>query len=141
MRPVTRVLIAIAVSVSAFYVTNRDGSSAAPNTVQQNVWLSTILRERGTLLLRPAPSSAYSTRTRAWMCIRWNESRDDYTQPGGGAYQFEGTTWFSITGLSSTPQESPPSVQNAAALSLYRYDARVWGDPWHAWSTRFVCGL
>jgi hypothetical protein len=32
-------------------------------------------------------------------------------------------------------------VQSAAALKLYAYDVRVWGDGFHAWSTRFICGL
>ena len=86
-------------------------------------------------------SNANSTRTKDWACIRWNESRDNYTQRGGGAYQFEGTTWLAMTGLHSLPEASAPSVQNAAALKLYAYDLRVWGNGWHAWSTRFVCGL
>ena len=86
-------------------------------------------------------SDANSTTTKDWACIGWNESRDSYTQPGGGRWQFEGSTWTAMTGLSGLPQSYAPSIQNAAALRLYAYDLRVWGNGWHAWSTRFVCGL
>jgi hypothetical protein len=91
--------------------------------------------------LSPVLTDATSVNTPHWACIGWNESRNVYTQPGGGRWQFEGTTWYSVTGLSSRPEESSASVQNAAALSLYQYDLKVWGNGFHAWSTRFVCRL
>ena len=93
---------------------------------------------------KPSPrpiSDASSTNTPNWRCIRWNESRDLYSQSGGGAYQFEGSTWKSITDLPGVPEQYARSTQDAAALKLYAYDLRVWGNGWHAWSTRFVCGL
>ena len=72
---------------------------------------------------------------------RTHESQNNYQEPGGGRWQFQGPSWTAMTGLHSAPEASAPSVQNAAALKLYAYDLRVWGTGWHAWSTRFVCSL
>ena len=76
-----------------------------------------------------------STATADWACIRWHESRDNYTDGNGGAYQFELGTWRAVTGLPNPAEDYPPAVQDAAALRLF--DERGW-EPW---STRFVCGL
>lgn len=86
----------------------------------------------------PAPSGgsdATTTDTPDWACIRQHESGGNYTEGGGGAYQFELGTWEGLTGLSTPAQDSPASVQDAAALRLYA--ERGWGP----WTTRYVCGL
>jgi hypothetical protein len=51
------------------------------------------------------------------------------------------STFEAITGLPGIAADYSPAEQDRAALELYAYDLRVWGDPWHAWSTRWVCGL
>ncbi len=87
----------------------------------------------------PAPSGggsdATSTNTADWACIRAHESNDNYATGNGGAYQFEFGTWSALTGLSSPAEDSPPAVQDAAALKLYSQRG------WEPWSTRYVCGL
>jgi hypothetical protein len=80
-------------------------------------------------------SDATSTDTADWACIREHESNDNYSEPGGGAYQFELGTWQSLTGLPDPAEDYPPSVQDAAALQLYAQRG------WEPWTTRFVCGL
>lgn len=77
-----------------------------------------------------------STATR---CIRYEESRNSYTRQGGGAYQFQGPSWTAMTGLRSAPQLSAPSLQDAAAYALWKYNLQHFGNGWLAWSTRFVC--
>ena len=87
----------------------------------------------------PAPaaggSDATSTNTADWACIRQHESGGNYSEGGGGAYQFEFGTWSSLTGLPAPAQDYPPSVQDAAALKLY---AERGFEPW---TTRYVCGI
>jgi hypothetical protein len=80
-------------------------------------------------------SDATSTNTPDWACIRQHESGGNYAEGGGGAYQFELGTWEGLTGLSTPAQDSPPSVQDAAALRLYAERG------WEPWTTRYVCGL
>ena len=80
-------------------------------------------------------SDATSTATPDWACIREHESNDNYGVAGGGAYQFELGTWEGLTGLSTPAEDSPPAVQDAAALRLYAESG------WAPWTTRFVCGL
>jgi hypothetical protein len=80
-------------------------------------------------------SDATNTNTPDWACIRQHESGSNYTEGGGGAYQFELGTWEGLTGLSTPAQDSPPSVQDAAALRLYAERG------WEPWTTRYVCGL
>jgi hypothetical protein len=89
----------------------------------------------------PAPavagggSDATSTSTADWGCIRQHESGGNYASGGGGAYQFELGTWEGLTGLSTPAEDSPPSVQDAAALRLYAERG------WEPWTTRYMCGL
>jgi hypothetical protein len=80
-------------------------------------------------------SDATSTNTADWACIREHESGDNYSEGGGGAYQFELGTWQGLTGLPSPAEDYPPSVQDAAALKLFAQRG------WEPWTTRFVCGL
>jgi hypothetical protein len=80
-------------------------------------------------------SDAASAATPDWVCIRQHESGGNYAEGGGGAYQFELGTWEGLTGLSTPAQDSPPSVQDAAALRLYAERG------WEPWTTRYVCGL
>ena len=92
---------------------------------------------------RPAPvaapagsgSDASSTNTPDWACIRQHESGDNYGEYNGGAYQFELGTWEGLTGLATPAQDSPPAVQDSAALRLFAERG------WEPWTTRFVCGL
>ena len=87
----------------------------------------------------PAPaaggSDATTTNTPHWACIRQHESGGNYAVGGGGAYQFEQGTWSGLTGLGTPAQDSPPAVQDAAALRLFSQRG------WEPWTTRFVCGL
>jgi muramidase (phage lysozyme) len=80
-------------------------------------------------------SDATSTNTPDWACIRQHESNGDYSIGGGGAYQFELGTWEGLTGLGTPAENSPPSVQDAAALRLFAERG------WEPWTTRHVCGL
>lgn len=80
-------------------------------------------------------SDSTSTNTPDWACIRRHESGGNYAEGGGGAYQFELGTWEGLTGLSTPAQDSPPSVQDAAALRLFGERG------WEPWTTRYVCGL
>ena len=68
---------------------------------------------------------------------RFTEEVDggDYSDGGGGAYQFALGTWEGLTGLSTPAQDSPPAVQDAAALTLFSQRG------WEPWTTRYVCGL
>jgi hypothetical protein len=87
----------------------------------------------------PAPTSGAvsdgtSTDTPDWACIRDHESGDNYSEPGGGAYQFESVTWADYDGYAEA-NEAPPAVQDQKALLTYRERG------WEPWSTRYVCGL
>ena len=66
-------------------------------------------------------------------CIRQLESGNNYTSPGGGAYQFQDATWRSL-GYTGKPQDAPPAVQDEAARKL---QAR---DGWTPWTTAPLCG-
>jgi hypothetical protein len=100
-------------------------------------------RARAAVTPAPAPvgapvgsaSDATSTNTPDWACIRQHESGGNYSEGGGGAYQFENGTWQGLTGLSTPAQDSPPAVQDAAALRLFSERG------WAPWTTRYVCGL
>jgi hypothetical protein len=91
------------------------------------------------------PADATSTNTPHWRCIRWFESRDNYrshsNEPYTGAYQIANFVWQLQLHLRGQAWQYPRRVQNMAALRLWHYDLRTWGDPWHAWETAPLCGL
>jgi hypothetical protein len=97
--------------------------------------------------LRPMslPSDAMSTSTPHWRCIRWFDSRDNYrshsNEPYTGAYQIANFVWQWQLHLRGQAWQYPRRVQNMAALRLWHYDLRTWGNPWHAWETAPLCGL
>ncbi|MDQ6909626.1 MAG: transglycosylase family protein [Actinomycetota bacterium] len=63
----------------------------------------------------PAPSAG--PRGDIWDCIRQLESGNNYSSPGGGAYQFTDETWRSL-GQTGTAGDAPPALQDAMALKL-----------------------
>jgi hypothetical protein len=68
-----------------------------------------------------------------WACIRQMESSDNYSEPGGGAYQFLDSTWHSL-GQPGTASEAPPWVQDAMAVELQQRSG------WGQWTTAPLCG-
>ena len=74
-----------------------------------------------------------STADGPWACIRQLESGNNYSAPGGGAYQFEDSTWHSL-GQSGTASDAPPSVQDAMAVELQQRAG------WDQWTTAKRCG-
>ena len=100
--------------------------------------------------LRPARADevltdATSTHTAHWRCIRWFESRDNSrshtNEPFTGAYQIENYVWHLTLRLPGQAWQFSKHVQDLAALRLWHYDLRTWGNPWHAWETAPLCGL
>ena len=70
-----------------------------------------------------------------------HESGDNPRQEGGGLWQFQGPAFEFLTGLTRPAQDYSVAVQDHAALLLYRWDVAHGLGGFHAWSTRFVCGL
>jgi len=68
-----------------------------------------------------------------WDCIRQLESGNNYSAPGGGAYQFLDTTWHAL-GYSGSAQDAPPSQQDEAAERLQQQAG------WDQWTTAKRCG-
>ena len=66
-------------------------------------------------------------------CIRQMESSDNYSSPGGGAYQFLDSTWHSL-GQPGTASDAPPWVQDAMAVELQQRSG------WGQWTTAPLCG-
>lgn len=100
-----------------------------------------IMSESSRLLPR-LTTDANSTDTANWACIRFHESRGIYSEPGGGAYQFQNSLFRSITGLTGSPGAYPRAVQDRAALLAYAYWQRVDGIGFHPWvADRYVCHL
>jgi hypothetical protein len=66
-------------------------------------------------------------------CIRQMESSDNYSEPGGGAYQFLDSTWHSM-GQPGTASDAPPWVQDAMAVALQQRSG------WSQWTTAPLCG-
>jgi len=80
----------------------------------------------------PAPAPASSVDA-TFACIRQLESGNNYSTPGGGAYQFQDATWRSL-GYSGTASDAPPAVQDEAARKLLARDG------WRPWTTAPLCG-
>ena len=68
-----------------------------------------------------------------WDCIRNLESGNNYSAPGGGAYQFLDSTWHAL-GYSGSAQDAPPEQQDAAAQQLQQRAG------WDQWTTAKRCG-
>jgi hypothetical protein len=68
-----------------------------------------------------------------WDCIRQLESGNNYSSPGGGAYQFLDSTWHAM-GYSGTASDAPPAEQDAAAVKLQQQAG------WDQWTTARRCG-
>ena len=66
-------------------------------------------------------------------CIRQMESSDNYSEPGGGAYQFLDSTWHNL-GQPGTASDAPPWVQDAMAVELQQQSG------WGQWTTAPLCG-
>jgi hypothetical protein len=111
----------------------------AAAAAQQASAAAAAARAQAAVTPDPAPSGtgsdATSTNTPDWSCIRQHESGGDYSEGGGGAYQFELGTWEGLTGLGTPAEDSPPGVQDAAALTLFSQRG------WAPWTTRYMCGL
>jgi chromosome segregation ATPase len=68
-----------------------------------------------------------------WDCIRQLESGNNYSSPGGGAYQFLDSTWHAL-GYSGTASDAPPQQQDEAAVRLQQQAG------WDQWTTAKRCG-
>jgi peptidoglycan hydrolase CwlO-like protein len=66
-------------------------------------------------------------------CIRQMESGDNYSEAGGGAYQFLDSPWHSL-GQPGTASDAPPWVQDAMAVELQQRSG------WSQWTTAPMCG-
>ena len=106
---------------------------------QEPTWLGPLRHYS----LKPTPLTPEQQwlATRAAACILYNESRDGDHGLEPNVWQFEDGTFYVMTGLTGDPGSYPRATQDDAAWALYNYDIRVWGNGWHAWSTRFICGL
>ena len=80
----------------------------------------------------PAPASSSSVDA-TFACIRQLESGNNYSSPGGGAYQFQDATWHSL-GYTGSAQDHPPAIQDKAARELLARDG------WRPWTTAPLCG-
>jgi peptidoglycan hydrolase CwlO-like protein len=86
----------------------------------------------------PAPAAALPILPSAsvadtFACIRQLESGNNYSTPGGGAYQFLDSTWQAL-GYSGTASDAPPAQQDEAALRLQAEEG------WTPWTTAPLCG-
>jgi hypothetical protein len=103
--------------------------------LQKLAFFNAVSQQQAAKAAAQLASDATSTNTTHWACIRAHESGGNYSEGGGGAYQFEFATWHGLTGLPAPAQDYPPSVQDAAALRLHAQRG------WEPWTTRYVCGL
>jgi hypothetical protein len=67
-------------------------------------------------------------------CIRQLESGNNYSTPGGGAYQFQDATWHAMGGTGSA-QNASPQEQDMRAHMLQAQQG------WGPWTTAHRCGL
>lgn len=84
-------------------------------------------------LVHPVTSEHAWLVSSAARCIEYHESTDG--KYSSNLWQFEWSTFHSVTGLYSDPGSYPAAVQDHAAYELWR------SQGWKHWSTRFVCGL
>ncbi|MDQ6927400.1 MAG: transglycosylase family protein [Actinomycetota bacterium] len=80
-----------------------------------------------------APAPAAGPPGDIWDCIRQLESGNNYSSPGGGAYQFTDDTWHSL-GQTGTAGDAPPALQDAMALQLQSERG------YQPWTTAPRCG-
>jgi hypothetical protein len=77
---------------------------------------------------------------RAAACVRWHESRSQWTINTGngyyGAYQFLLSTWRSVGGR-GYPNRAVPREQSYRAWRVWLRD----GHSWREWGTASSCGL
>ena len=86
------------------------------------------------------PTNATSVNTPDWVCIRLHESTDGRGSPN--LYQFQGSLFRQITGLTGPPGSYPRSIQDRAALGAYALWYRADGVGFHPWrADRRVCHL
>ena len=113
-----------------------DGHSPV-TTVAVHAWRSPKVPPLST----PRPiSDASSTNTPNWTCIRFHESTNG--KLSSNLYQFQGSAFPAITGLTRSPGSYPRAVQNRAALEVYAYWQRADGIGFHPWlADRYVCDL
>lgn len=81
----------------------------------------------------PVAGESADSVDRTFACIRQLESGNNYSSPGGGAYQFLDSTWQSL-GYSGTASDYPPHVQDEAARKLLARSG------WSQWTTAPLCG-
>lgn len=82
---------------------------------------------------KPSATPQLVAPTDTFACIRELESGNNYSSPGGGAYQFLDSTWHAL-GYTGTASDAPPAVQDAAAHQLQAEDG------WSPWTTAPLCG-
>lgn len=104
-----------------------------------------LSRLRGAEIQARAPPTAEQRwlNSPAARCVKWAESKDNYTEGGlepyGGAWQFSVSTWqakppYGI-GETGLPNEASPARQDAAAYKLWRLAG------WGQWETAPGCGV
>jgi septal ring factor EnvC (AmiA/AmiB activator) len=79
----------------------------------------------------PPPANAPGD---VWDCIRQLESGNNYSSPGGGAYQFTDETWHSL-GQTGTAGDASPALQDQMALQLQSERG------YQPWTTAPRCGV
>jgi hypothetical protein len=80
-----------------------------------------------------APAPAAPLTGDIWDCIRQLESGNNYSSPGGGAYQFTDETWHGL-GQTGTAGDAPPALQDQMALQLQSERG------YQPWTTAPRCG-
>jgi peptidoglycan hydrolase CwlO-like protein len=107
----------------------RDAQAAATRVVPTTPAGGSVLA----VASEPARGPALSM-DEAFACIRQLESGNNYSSPGGGAYQFLDATWQSLD-YTGSAQDHPPATQDEGARRL---QAR---SGWGQWTTAPLCGL
>ncbi len=131
-----RLLLALMGVGSLVFVTTRPVPAVIATSTAKTT--RTVFIEPNTRSLKPKLSS-YTQREGIWLnstaakCIRFNESTNG--RLSRNLYQFQGQTFFAMTGLVGDPGAYSVAVQNDAAYRLYLLRG------WQPWATRFVCGL